>query len=145
MIRKSKRDEVKLDISKPIAGNETLEAALSDEENCFGKMWSLSSNECSMCSLFNVCGIYFDSRTLQKKISEKESKYGPFLDQADLSLIDTSYIEKKISEGDYTVAKLIKYAHKASRLTDEVAIIEWIKRYFVSNKLKTENGIIKRK
>lgn len=106
------------DLSKPIPNIPT-------NDTCFGKEWDLATNDCQYCADNEVCGILF-SKLVKSKVEELEAEK-TFLDQTDFSLINKKELLKGID--GMTTGHLMKYIQLATNSTDEVAIVEWIKRF----------------
>lgn len=106
------------DLSKPIPNIKT-------DDTCFGKEWDLATNDCQYCADNEVCGILF-SKLVKSKVAELEAEK-TFLDQTDFSLINKKELLKGID--GMTTGHLMKYIQLATHSTDEVAIVEWIKRF----------------
>ena len=102
------------DLSKPIP-------SIPTDDTCFGKEWDLATNDCQYCGDQEVCGILF-SKLVKSKVAEKT-----FLDQTDFSLVNKKELLKSIN--GMSTGHLMQYIKLASNSTDEVAIVEWIKRF----------------
>jgi hypothetical protein len=106
------------DLSKPLPMIQT-------DGSCFGKEWDLGTNDCQYCADNEVCGILF-AKLVKSKVADLEAEQ-TFLDQTDFSLVNKEQLLKGIN--GMSTGHLMQYIKLASNSTDEVAIVEWIKRF----------------
>jgi hypothetical protein len=106
------------DLSKPLPPIKT-------DDSCFGKEWDLATNDCQYCADNEVCGILF-SKLVKAKVETIEADK-IFLDQTDFTLINKKELLKAIN--GMSTGHLMKYIQLTTKSTDEVAIVEWIKRF----------------
>lgn len=104
-----------------------------NEESCFGKMWDMSAKECGMCADSDMCGILYQE-IVDNKVKEVASRNVKFLDETDFDLINTELLKTTIksASGEMTVAGLLQWVMEAAHTADDVAAIEWIKRFIKS-------------
>ncbi len=106
------------DLSKPLP-------LIQTDGSCFGKEWDLGTNDCQYCADNEVCGILF-AKLVKSKVADLEAEQ-TFLDQTDFSLVNKKELLKGIN--GMSTGHLMQYIKLASNSTDEVAIVEWIKRF----------------
>ena len=108
---------------------DAVKAKIPDED-CFGKMWDMRARACQVCADNEVCSIMY-ADVVKAKVKAVEDKYPTMLDYADLSLIDEGSIMDMITKGSgkLTVQELVDELKKQSRLDDDVAMVEWVKRF----------------
>ena len=134
--RVPKQDTTKVDLTKPV----TVAPA---EDGCFGREWDMRTNECSVCADNLVCGIVFSENGLKDKVREIEEKNGGFLDEIDFGLVDEEEVVKWIKSGKTTTKELIAHVAKAAKCRDNVAVVEWIKRFVRSREnVYTKDGLV---
>lgn len=100
------------------------------EDDCFSQMWDMSTRACQICADNEVCGILY-ADVVKAKVQVFESTHSPTLDKADLSLICEEEVMQLITSksGSLTATELVDYLKKKARLDDDIAIVEWIKRF----------------
>jgi hypothetical protein len=118
MRNKRENKTVDPDLSKPLPMIQT-------DGSCFGKEWDLGTNDCQYCADNEVCGILF-AKLVKSKVADLEAEQ-TFLDQTDFSLVNKEQLLKGIN--GMSTGHLMQYIKLASNSTDEVAIVEWIKRF----------------
>lgn len=128
-----------IDITKPI-DKKPISVETTD---CFGLEWDMRVKECGVCAMNEICGIMFND-TLKKKVKEVESKHEVFLDKADFHALneDALYEEIKNNDGKISVESFVDRLKLTANIVDDVAIIEWIKRFKAKNNLKFRGGFI---
>lgn len=134
-----------VDFSKPLQFKET------PSNDCFGREWDPTSRDCGVCADMDVCGVYFaeklkkQTEAINKQAEEKEEY---FLDQTDFSLINEEALRKIVitrakSKEGIEVEELFDAVKTKSKCSDDVAVVEWIKRFLKKDSnLYTRNGKI---
>lgn len=144
MARKAEHKKIfaDVDLSVPIKKGELLGKVPEDVE-CFGKEWDMTSKECPVCSMSDICGIFYQD-VLAKRVTNVEKEKGPFLDQVSFDLIDKKslYDWCKENDGKLAVEEFVLKVKELSKSMDEVAIFEWIKTYKAEHGLKFRGGIV---
>lgn len=100
------------------------------DSDCFGKEWDMTVRPCQVCADNEVCGILF-AEVVKTKVAEVEQKHVAMLDKADLSLIDDEEIFNLMvtGNGTMTVEELLSILKAVSGLDDDIALVEWVKRF----------------
>ena len=131
-----------VDTSRPLS-TEVKSNLMSTSNDCFGKLLDLETRECQVCADNELCTLLFKD-IVDKKVAKFEDAKGPMLDVADLSLIDQDrlYEDMQKHSGSITTAEVLERIKKESRLTDDVALIEWLKRFKERRKFTVKKGII---
>lgn len=111
--------------------------------DCLGKEWDMRSKECPVCAMCDICSILFQSQ-VRKKIQQVEAQHATFLDKTDFAAIDQQQLRARIeaANGQMNVGDLVEEVHATAQTDDEVAVVEWIKRFLRDNGLKTTEGKI---
>lgn len=112
-------------------------------EGCFSREWDMGSPECPVCAMNDICGILFQD-VVNKKVKEVEAKHTTFLDKTDFKNIDTEALLKEIRENNGVVPVEFFATHikKTANTADDVAVLEWIKRFKAEHNLKFRGGKI---
>lgn len=109
-----------------------------NEGDCFGKEWDMGTSECQYCADNEVCGILF-SKLLRSKTDELE-QVNTYLDQTDFNAIDKKALLSIIN--GMTSKDLKVYIKLVTKSIDDVAVVEWIKRFVRSTEgLSIKGGI----
>lgn len=112
-----------------------------DVNDCFGKDFDIRQNDCAGCADNEVCGIIFGN-AVRAKVKEMD-KINKYLDVADFSLIDDELLAIWVKQKERTVDELFDKISTDAKCADEVAVVEWIKRWVKGNeKLYIKDGII---
>lgn len=134
---RNRRDSktVEADLSKPLTG-------IAPDGTCFGKEWDMKDKDCQYCADNEICGILFATNVVKAKVKEVESKNPIFLDQTDFSLIDKKLLIQQIN--GLTTSEFVAIVKKQARTEDDVAAVEWIKRFVRdTDGLSIINGVVK--
>jgi len=117
-----------------------------DAEDCLGRAWDMSSTECPVCAMCDICCILFQE-TLAASVKAVEDKNVTFLDKTDFENINqTELLAEIISRsGEMPVSELIDKVMAIAETADEVAAVEWLKRFIKDNPIKTVEGILWKK
>ena len=111
------------DLSKPV----DTEKVSKPEVECFGKMWDISTRECSLCAANELCAI-ITQEIVAKKVKEMD-KEEKFLDLQDFSFDKNLILDWiKNSSEPITSNDLVEKVFELAKSKDSVAIIEYIKR-----------------
>jgi hypothetical protein len=142
-LRVAKKDGVKVDMLVPL---DKTAFKPKDENDCFGREWDMGSAECPVCAMCDICCIVFQD-TLAAGVKIIEDANATFLDKTDFAAIDEAKLLAGIFEqnGKMQVGDLIDKVMKLASTADEVAAVEWIKRFIKSNPVKTVGGILWKK
>jgi len=127
MVRKAvtKKDVPPVDLKKPI----NLEKIGKVEVACFGQEWDTRSKECPLCAAQELCAIVFQQK-IKNAVKQREAEADYFLDQADFDF-DTSVLKADCKEhsGKWTTMDLYKRISDLSKCRDQVAVVEFLKRF----------------
>lgn len=129
-----------IDLSLPV---DKSKLKVSDED-CFGILWDMGSKECPLCAMNEICCIPFQDK-VNKQAEEIQAKNVVFLDQTDFSVVDPAKLLSTIKEksGKMTVAELVTRVKVKADTADDMAAIEWIKRFVKSHdEVYTKEGIV---
>lgn len=144
MERKSKTEKKGVDLSKMLPA---LDALGEPADSCLGREYDANTAECKQCADADLCLGYY-----KYKITEKVKERMPQLplDVADFSRI-TETIQGKLlglvrkyqDEGNcMQVEELFDTFKQLSQCADDVAVVEYLKRFILNNTLKTQNGLL---
>lgn len=133
---------MEVDLTVPIDKENVMSEQYTGEGDCFGQDWDAGSNDCAECAVSEICCIMFkDKQDKKVKSMEKAKKY---LDISDFSLIDRDALMVWLSLGKRTVDDVYEYVERKSKSADEVAIVEWIKRFIRDEEtVYTKDGFVK--
>lgn len=102
-----------------------LEQLGSDEDPCFGKLYSLTAPECARCGDYEACSVASQTRMLKETAKEEKSK--PFKDIQEAELIESQDKEirkrmikmaKKSPTKFHSIEKLVPLFREFCNLTD---------------------------
>ena len=137
--RKHTEQIYKVDLRYPL----NLDEIKMANGDCFGIEYDMTSTECPMCADNEVCAIVFMKKTLSKKVAEQQAKDDIiYLDECDLLSINQDELYDSISSGVTKVSTVIAYLKKEGRTSDDVAVIEWVKRFKRDRNLSIKGGVI---
>jgi len=109
--------------------------------DCFGSLWDITSKQCQICSDNEICGIVTGNAVRQK--AKEMDKVKQFLDLSELDCINEEAIKLWLAMKPRPVADLVARVHKDGKTPDEVAVIEWIKRFVKANeRIFIKDGIV---
>lgn len=118
------------------------EAMNKDQEDCFGKEHDMRESLCVLCADNEMCGLYMGENT-RAHVKEME-KIEKHLDVSKMDSIDSDAIAMWLSMGkEKTTEELYVKVALAGNSEDEVAIVEWMKRFLKRNDLTIQEGVIK--
>ena len=137
----NKKQSIEVDLTKPIPQPLIIEAMKGS--NCFGKLWDISTKECSQCADKDICGIMMQD-TLAESSKQLQKKLGAtFLDVADYKNVTNAKLMKFVVSGETTTKQLIQEVVKLSNCDDTTAAVEHIKRWIKGTKsIFTKTGIV---
>lgn len=117
-------------------------------DSCLGVEYDALAQECRSCADSGLCLAYFRNHITSKVMQVLPDV--PFVDVADFSLI-TDVIQQKMlgvirarqdENNPAPVTDFIQAVKTISKCQDDVAIVEWFKRFMTNNGLCTKNGFI---
>lgn len=143
MNRKAKKPpKQKIDLFKPIKAEDFMDKVTNND--CFGNLWDGAYTECKTCGVEAVCATICrkNHKAQEKKLEQQE---GPYLDQVrELSEAQQSKIVSfvKASELDnpVTSSELFSTIKKLMKTKDDVAAVQYVKRFVRGNGLKISEG-----
>lgn len=116
------------DITKPI---KELEDKPTVE--CFGLDWDPTTRECSVCAANEICAVV-TAKSTASIVKEKEKGVGFYMDQQDFQFDQEHLLSEIINKsGKMTSAELVALVKSEAKSRDDVAVIEWIKRFITSS------------
>lgn len=129
-----------VDLSKPLKKS----AIHVPENDCFGQVWDAYDKACQVCADSEVCCILF-SDVVKKKVHEKELEAknagAAFLDTAEMlrnlepfkaKLLKLIGVKNDTPDG-VPVDEIKAYIMDKHNVSDEVAVVEWIKNFVKEN------------
>jgi hypothetical protein len=127
----------KVDLSQPINYNDFT----FEKDDCFGGLWNMEDKSCRMCHDNVVCGILFSKKVAieEKKIQAENET---FLDTVDFQNVNKDALALWLSIKNRTVEEVFEYVTQKSSCSDEVAVVEYIKRYVLANKFRIRDSIV---
>lgn len=134
--RSPKKEKSVDDLTKPI----NKSAFSISDDDCFGKDYDATTTACSGCADNEVCAILYSER-LKDKAKEIQSE--PYLDEADMGALSdddlAAWCEQNTGSSS---AELVEYIMQVCKITDQVSVIERIKRFKETNPLTIKAGVI---
>lgn len=129
------------DLKKPLT--KTEKSRLISSDDCFGLEYDLRTKECRLCADNELCCLLFKGK-LDEKVNNYEVNNEATLDKADLSLINKEEIYGlcKRRSGELSTKELVGILMDISHLTDEISIIEYLKRFKVEYNISIKGGIV---
>lgn len=135
-MRQKREQKTKADLTKPL----DIKAVSVDDGTCFGKEWDMADRECQYCADNEVCGILF-SKQLKNQVAKVEAENPKFLDYSDFDSLDEDVVESKVN--GMTTQELFDFIKTNAATEDDVAVVEWIKRFVKSREnVSIKNGIV---
>jgi len=124
-----------IDLTKPVDLSEVTGTA----EDCYGVEWDIRSPICIICADNEMCGIVTASK-LRAKVKEIE-KVEKYLDVSCLKEVSTEGVKIWLSGKTRTTGELIEKIKELGNTADEVAVVEWIKRFIKNDdEVYTKSG-----
>jgi hypothetical protein len=141
MSREPIQDRHNVDLTKPVD-----KSKLSNQTSvqCFGKEWDMTSKECPLCAMNDICGVLYQD-VIGKATEEMEKKHGGFLDVANFDLINKDELTEWIraNSGEIKTKDLLAEVERISHVTDEVALVLWVKGFLKSTQgIYTKEGVV---
>jgi hypothetical protein len=122
------------DLLKPLDTSNIM----TEAEDCFGKEWDPTAKACGTCADNEICGIKF-SAAVREKVKEMD-KINQYLDLSDWTLVDDEDLNLWLGMRTRTSEQLLDKVLTSAKSTDEVAGIEYLKRFLKKNNWKVEGG-----
>lgn len=112
-----------------------------DKNDCFGGLWDIEDRLCRLCHDNVVCGILFAKKVaLEETRMQRENE--KFLDTVDFENINKDALCIWLSTSAKSVDDFFDYVAKKASCSDEVAVVEYIKRFTLANGFKIRNSVI---
>ena len=126
-----------LDLTKPLDMKEFNVTPV----DCFGSLWDITSKQCAVCSDNEICGIVTGNAVRAK--ARELDKVKQYLDLSEIDCINEDGVKIWLSMKSRTVPEFVAKIHKEGKTQDEVAVVEWIKRFVKANdKIYIKDGIV---
>lgn len=137
-MRKPQNKNNSIDFSKPL----NLEDVIISSD-CFGNLWEPTTNECSMCSDFNVCAFVFKQnkneplKKTAKLTKEIASEYS-------FDVVRNSQLITKIknNSGKFKRSQLFEAVETMANCKDAILINDFIDGLLLEHGLKVHSGYI---
>jgi hypothetical protein len=118
-------------LTKPLTAA-TVKDLKSKNPDCFGNEWDITTRDCAVCAVHEVCGIVSRDQ-IRAKVNDATND-AKFLDETDFSLVKLEDVVEWAKEGDKTATDLIAYTTEVSKCPDEATVVYWLKQFLVENK-----------
>lgn len=110
------------------------------DDDCFGKAWDASNNDCARCADREVCAILYKA-LVDKRAKDVEKKIGSkFLDEADFDNLTTKKLLSFIKSGETTSKDLLEEGMRLANCDDVMAVKEHIKAWVKENDFVSIKG-----
>lgn len=120
-----------------------LNDIVTNDSDCFGRLFDLSASACGMCHDNDVCGVVFDhyENKPKKKIVKR-----PFVDLYNFQAVRDSSLPKLLVEyeGEYSREELFKAVSEIANCDDANLVNDFITSLLEDLKMKVDNGFIVR-
>lgn len=126
-MRTARTNKMKVDLSKPI----DVSILPETDDSCFGKEWDVGQKDCEYCSDNEVCGVLFSHR-LKSNVEQIETEHTTFLDKSDFTGLNEEDILSRIN--GITSEEFFSLVKSLANTEDDIAVIEWIKRFIKSKR-----------
>lgn len=129
MERKKKETKPDVSLLKPINLNEL---AVTDENDCFGKMWDPQHRMCSVCSSVDVCGVVFQETQVIPAKKKFDKEVIP-LDLTDFQAVEWDKVKLVVAKyeetGDpMTYDELFSYIKGIAKTKDDYTVKMFIEK-----------------
>ena len=124
-----------------------MSTQVTDEDDCFGKMWDPQHRSCSVCADVDVCGIIFQETQVIPAKKKFDRETVP-LDLTNLQAVNwTSLIaliaSYEIAEEPMTYDELFEYIKEVGKTKDDYTVKIFIETSLKKHGLKcTEDNLI---
>lgn len=135
--RVAKKDKPDVDLTKPVDKGALKSATAADD--CFGKMWNINDPLCQVCSANELCGIIFADVLVEQEQQVAAGKE-TFLDLSDWPAINDTVFMEFLGGEPKTTQQAFDFIAKKVNSSDEVAVVEWIKRFIKAHDNVTTKG-----
>lgn len=132
---------VEVDLTVPV----NIEKAMAgQEESCFGRMYDMRMFECAKCADRDVCSIVFADKVVKPKTAAIQEEQGAiFLDLTDFKNVTDEVVFAFIKSGETTTGELLAHVMAKALTSDEIAGIEFLKRFITSHdNVYTKGGLV---
>lgn len=129
----ARESRLKVDITKPVDLPESVEG------DCFGKLYNPKEDACSVCADSDLCCLKF-GELVDDAARELEKEQGNYLDNQDFSLIDETALGIWLGVKTRTAGELLDKITVGGKVQDEVAAVEWMKRFLKQQGFKVQKG-----
>lgn len=105
-----------------------------DEDDCFGRLHELSSNECTMCLMKEVCMAVCGNKAVKRdKI---------YLDELDWQAVPWDTFKDILKESDLNLDEVIKVTTEKSKCLDPRTVRIKVNEFIVANDYRIQDGFI---
>lgn len=133
-----KEKSYEVDLTVPID-----RSMIKEKDDCFGKMWDMTSKECPQCADRDICSILFKDKVDAKAKKIEEDLGSKFLDEADFDNLTSESLYKFIESGKTTSRDLLMEAMRLTNCDDVIAVknkvMEWVK---ANDSVSIKQGVV---
>jgi len=120
-----------------------VDAYTTDDADCFGKEWKHGHEQCSMCSMQNVC-IVLTTKKVQDATDLLLKDFGPWVDEIDFSAVPKEQILQVLDTQAIPIDVLRDAFAQYSKCKDAHTVAIQVNMFIRENKLRLLNGNVLR-